>query len=104
MKFTHHPMKIIYLRKIAAFISIYANAAKHTAACIQKIETANWKKSTDVLKDFPTAKIIQPDRARFKICGRKYRLIVEADYSDGIVEIRFIGTHAEYNRIDATTI
>lgn len=97
-------MDIIYLKKIAAFYKKHTDAAKQLRAWILKVDEAKWTKSTDVLLDFPTAKIIQPNRARFEIVGGKYRLVVEVDYIDEIVEIRFIGTHAEYDRIDATTI
>ncbi|SHN45490.1 type II toxin-antitoxin system HigB family toxin [Chitinophaga sp. CF418] len=97
-------MEIIYLKKVEAFAKEHANAAKQLRAWILTVEKAKWTKSLDLLHDFPSANIIQPDRARFKICGKKFRMIVEVDYIDEIVEIRFIGTHTEYNRTDAATI
>lgn len=97
-------MEIVYSTRIAAFAKKHTNAAKQLSAWILKARKAQWSKSTDVLLDFPSAKIIQPDRARFEICGGSYRLVVAVDYADGIIEVRFIGTHEEYDRINATTI
>lgn len=64
----------------------------------------DWQKPSDVLQDFPDADPIKNNRVVFDITGNKYRLIVQMSYPRQWVFIKFIGTHAEYNRIDAATV
>lgn len=60
--------------------------------------------SRDILDRCRSADILSGNRVVFNIKGNRYRLIVKIHYNTGIVYIRFIGTHAEYDRIDAETI
>ena len=64
----------------------------------------DWKKPGDVTKNFNTARTIKNNRVIFKINENNYRLIAEINYQKAWVFIKFIGTHAQYDRIDAETI
>lgn len=97
-------MQIVFLKRIIDFSKQHADARKSLAAWKNVVENAIWKSKMDVLKDFPKAKMLKNNRARFEIVHNNYRLIAEIDYADGIVQIRFIGTHSEYDKIDAITI
>ena len=57
-----------------------------------------------IKKEYPSASILNDNRIVFNIKGNKYRLIIKINYSYQMVWVRFIGTHAEYDKIDATKI
>jgi len=97
-------MVIIYLTKLIAFSKKHSDSGKSLTTWKVIVEYARWKKSQDILESFPTAKIIKGKRARFKIVGNKYRLVIEVNYEDQTVEVRFIGTHNDYDKINASTI
>lgn len=97
-------MNVINLRKLSVFVKKHADAGKSVATWKSVTERATWWKNQDILESFPTAKIIKGRRTRFKIVGNKYRLVVEVNFTLSLVDVRFIGTHEEYDRIDATTI
>jgi mRNA interferase HigB len=97
-------MVIIYLKRLNDFGKSQANARKSLAAWKLVVERAQWNTKQQVLRDFPKAKMIQNNRARFGIIRNSFRLIAYIDYDDNIVEVRFIGTHNEYDRIDPATI
>jgi mRNA interferase HigB len=97
-------MLIIYLKKLNDFGASHANARRSLAVWKSVVEKAQWKNKQDVLRAFPNAKMVQNNRARFEIVHNIFRLIAHIHYDDKIVEIRFIGTHNEYDRIDPATI
>lgn len=70
----------------------------------KEAEDARWTGPLDVKREYPSASFLQDNRVVFNIKGNHYRLIVKINYSYGLVWIRFIGTHAEYDSVDATKI
>jgi len=97
-------MLILYLVKLNMFAKQHENSRKSITAWKMVVEKTSWKSKQDVLEDFPKAKMIKNNRARFEIVHNTYRLIAHIHYEDQIVEIRFIGTHNEYDHIDPETI
>ena len=97
-------MIIIYQNKLREFAKKHANSRKSLITWKMVVEKTSWKAKQDVLTDFPKAKMIKNNRARFEIVHNTYRLIAHIHYEDQIVEIRFIGTHNEYDRIDPETV
>ncbi len=97
-------MRIFYLSKLDDFGKNHANARKSLATWKNVVLLAKWKNKQDVLTDFPKAKMIKNNKARFEIVHNTYRLIAHIHYEGEFVEIRFIGTHNEYDRIDPEII
>lgn len=64
----------------------------------------HWKNSNEVKAQYRNASVVGDNRIVFNICGNKYRLIVKFNYEMQWGWIRFIGTHSEYDRINALTI
>ena len=63
-----------------------------------------WRRPSDVTKDFNTARVVANNRAVFMVNRNDYRLIAEINYLKGWVFIKFIGTHAAYDKVDATKV
>lgn len=70
----------------------------------QEAESANWRTPRDIKKEYPSASVITNNRIVFNIKGNQFRLIVKINYNFGMVWIRFIGTHQQYDKINAAII
>jgi mRNA interferase HigB len=65
---------------------------------------AQWRTPEDVKTSYPKASILEGSRVVFNIKGNDYRLIASVQYEAGVLAIRFFGTHAEYDKIDAEIV
>jgi mRNA interferase HigB len=65
---------------------------------------AEWKTPAEIKAQYRSASILKGGRVVFNICGNKYRLIVKFDYEKGIGFVRFVGTHKEYDEINAEEV
>ena len=68
------------------------------------VKQAGWTTPEDIKEVYRNASFVANNRVVFNIKGNHYRLVVVVVYQYGVVYIRFVGTHEEYNRIDVTTI
>ena len=69
-----------------------------------RVENADWESPQQLKVDYPSASILGDNRVVFNIRGNNYRLVAQLDYPLKRVYIRFIGTHAEYDRINAMEV
>jgi mRNA interferase HigB len=73
-------------------------------AWYREAKNAEWKNSQEIKEKYRSASIIGGNRVVFNIKGNKYRLVTEINYQMKVVHIRFIGTHKEYDKINAEEI
>ena len=100
-------MRIIALSTLKAFWEHHpdrSDVIEPILAWYRHVLKADWATPADVKKDFRNASILKGSRVVFNIAGNKYRLVVWINYPYRVVYIRFIGTHAQYDRIDVQKI
>ncbi len=100
-------MRIIALSTLKVFWGNnpeYTDAIDPTLAWYRRALKADWSSPSDIKQEFRNASILKDERVVFNIAGNKYRLVVWITYAYRVVYIRFIGTHALYDKIDVQTI
>jgi mRNA interferase HigB len=80
------------------------SARAQYAAWLDITARAMWRNPQDIKVAHPKASVLKGGGVVFNIKGNDYRLVARVQYQAGVLAIRFFGTHAEYNRIDAETI
>jgi mRNA interferase HigB len=97
-------MRIIARRTLRTFWERRPDARQSLQAWYHDARQATWKTPDDIKNAYRNASIVGNNRVVFNIKGNKYRLVAAIAYPFGIVYIRFVGTHREYDRIDAATV
>ena len=100
-------MRVIALRTIKHFIESkpeYSDAREPALAWYQQVLRADWASPADVKRAIGSASILKYGRVVFNIAGNKYRIVVWINYPYRVVYVRFIGTHSQYDLIDAQTV
>ncbi len=97
-------MRVIAKKTLTEYGKREPKALASLLSWYHEAKAAEWKMPTDIKNKYRNASILKRGRVVFNIAGNKYRLVTCVDYESGIVLIRFIGTHAKYDRINAEEI
>jgi mRNA interferase HigB len=97
-------MRVIVRNTLAGFRCDHPETRVPLERWYKFVSAAHWKSTDDVQKAVPKAKVLNGERVRFEIAGGDYRLVAAFDFRRQIVFVKFVGTHAEYDRMDALTV
>jgi mRNA interferase HigB len=100
-------VRVIALSTIKTFLNQgagVADAREPMMAWFREVRQADWAKPPDVKRDIRSASILKDGRVVFNIAGNKYRIVVWINYPYRVVYIRFVGTHRQYDSVDAQSI
>jgi mRNA interferase HigB len=97
-------LRIIAKKVLREFWEKHPLCEQPLKAWYKEAYRGHWSSPRDIKILYPSASLLPNNRVVFNIKGNQFRLVVRINYDFGMVWIRFIGTHAQYDRIDATTI
>jgi mRNA interferase HigB len=97
-------MRVIARSSLVDFWSKHSDARVALERWHMFVKAARWESMDDVQRAAPKAKVLNRERARFEVAGGNYRLVAAFDFRRQVVFVKFIGTHAEYDRVDVLTV
>jgi mRNA interferase HigB len=103
-------VRIIARKTLRSFVAALQGGKDQKAvksaldAWFQEVQSANWKTPADVTRAYANVSIVGNKRVVFNIKGNSHRLVVAIDYQRKIVFIKWLGTHADYDKIDVKTV
>jgi len=97
-------LRVISKKILRDFWLIHRDCEERLKAWHKEAEVAEWKNPNAIKTDYPSASFLENNRIIFNIKGNNYRLIIKINYKHQMLWIRFIGTHVQYDKIDANKI
>jgi mRNA interferase HigB len=97
-------MRIVAWSTLATYSETHPETKAPLTRWHTLVKAARWASMDDVRQAAPNAVVLNGERVRFEIAGGNYRLIVMIHFRRQIVFVNFIGTHAEYDKVDALTV
>ena len=97
-------MHVVAKRALHEFWQRHRDAEMALRTWYGVVSAARWQGPADVKQQYASASFLANDRVVFNIKGNSYRLVAHVRFAWHMVFIRFVGTHAEYNRVDATIV
>jgi mRNA interferase HigB len=100
-------MRVIALRTLKRFIESrpeYADVREPALAWYRQVLRADWESPAQLKREIQTASILKDGRVVFNLAGNKYRIVVWINYPYRVVYVRFIGTHSQYDKINAQSV
>ena len=87
-----------------AFVQKHTQSARPLNNWVEKVKGVTWYNHADMKRTFPSADYVKNGRYVFNIGGNNYRIVAVVIFIGGVMNIRFVGTHSEYDKIDSSTI
>ncbi|HMM52408.1 MAG TPA: type II toxin-antitoxin system HigB family toxin [Burkholderiaceae bacterium] len=97
-------MRVIAVSRLRSFWAKNPDAEQSLKSWADEVQKANWNQPADLENQYRSASILKNRRVVFNIKGNDYRLVVSVAYRYRAIYVKFVGTHAEYDTIDAETV
>jgi mRNA interferase HigB len=97
-------MRVIARNTLVGFWSAHPETKVSLERWLKHVRAAHWTSTDEIQKAAPKCNALNRERVRFEVMGGNYRLVVAFDFRRQAAFIKFIGAHAEYDRVDALTV
>lgn len=97
-------MRVIAKKILREFWEKHSDCEQQLKSWYQEADKGTWKSLNELKSEYPSASVLEDNRVCFNIKGNNYRLIVKINFNYQMMWIRFIGTHVEYDKINANKI